>query len=304
MTLAETQAAFHALATRAADPPSAAEDFLVGSPELGAAERVGIYADMYLWRLADALREDYPKLAALLGGERFLALAEAYARQHPSDRPDLGQFGRRLPAFLRRFPAPERGDLADLAALEWARSEVFFEAPATHAGRDALAGLGPEAFLDARLELVPAFRLLVLDHDAAAVWRLLERGEPAGPPLPGPVAVAVWRAGFDVFHARVDLDEALALEAAGRGEPMARVCAAFGRATDPAGAAFAALASWLDEGWVAAVLPRAASGAGSPGPNGPGSRPAPGDGGANGGFDQRSRGHAREAVEPSPQPGS
>ncbi len=304
MTLAETQAAFHALATRAADPPSAAEDFLVGSPELGAAERVGIYADMYLWRLADALREDYPKLAALLGDERFLALAEAYARQHPPDRPDLGQFGRHLPAFLRRFPAPERPDLADLAALEWARSEVFFEAPSPSAGHDALAGLGPEAFLDARLELVPAFRLLVLDHDAAAAWKLLERGEPAGPPAPGPAAVAVWRAGFDVFHARVGPDEAVALRAARGGEPLARVCAAFGGAADPAGAAFAALASWLDEGWIAAVLPRAAPGAGSPGTNGPGSRPAPGERGPDGGLDHRSRGHARETVEPSPQPGS
>jgi hypothetical protein len=253
MTLAETQAAFHALATRAANPPSAAEDFFVGSSELGAAERIGIYADMYLWRLTDALREDYPKVAALLGDERFLALAEAYAREHPSDRPDLGQFGRYLPAFLRRFPAPERADLADLAALEWARSDVFFEAAATPAGRDALAGLEPHAFLDARLELVPALRLLVLDHDVAAVWRRLEDGEPAGTPAPDAIAVVVWRCGFDVFHSRVELDEARAVEAALAGEPLPRVCAAFERREDPAAAAFAALASWLDEGWIAAI---------------------------------------------------
>jgi hypothetical protein len=30
--------------------------------ELPAVERVEIYADMYLWRLVDALREDYPKV--------------------------------------------------------------------------------------------------------------------------------------------------------------------------------------------------------------------------------------------------
>lgn len=253
MTLAETQAAFHALATRAADPPNAAEEFLVGSPELSADERIGVYADMYLWRLADALREDYPKLAALLGQERFLALAEAYAREHPSDRPDLGQFGRHLPAFLRRFPAPERADLADLAALEWARAEVFFGAPATPVARDALAALGPDAFLDTRLEVIPALRVLALGHDAGTVWRRLEDDEPADAPIASPTAVVVWRAGFEVFHGRIELDEARALEAARAGEPLASVCAAFGQREDPAAAAFAALTSWFDEGWIAAI---------------------------------------------------
>ncbi len=259
MTLAEIQAAFHALATRAAGPTIAAEQFLVGSAELSAAERIGIYADMYLWRLTDSLREDYPKLAALLGDERFLALAEAYAREHPSDRPDLGRFGRHLPAFLRRFPAPERADLADLAALEWARSEVFFEAPATPIARDALARLRPEAFPDARLQVVPAVRVLVLDHDAAAVWSRLEKGEGAGEPLAQRVAVAVWRAGFEVFHARVELDEARAFEAALAGEPLSRVCAEFAPREDPAAAAFGALSSWLEEGWIAAISSEDAS---------------------------------------------
>jgi hypothetical protein len=253
VTLAETQAAFHALATRAEDPPNAAEELLVGTPDLPAAERIGIYADMYLWRLTDALREDYPKLAALLGDERFLALAEAYAREHPSDRPDLGQFGRHLPAFLRRLPASERADLADLAALEWARSEVFFETPGTPVSRDALAALGPDTFLDARLELVPALRVLTLDHDAAALWRHLEEDEPADAPIANATTVVVWRAGFEVFHGRVELDEARALELARACEPLATVCAAFGQREDPAVAAFAAIASWFDEGWIAAL---------------------------------------------------
>jgi len=253
VTLAETQAAFHALATRAADPPNEAEEFLVGSPELSEDERIGVYADMYLWRLTDALREDYPKVAALLGDERFLTLAEAYARAYPSDRPDLGQFGRHLPAYLRRFAGGERADLHDLAALEWARSEVFFETPAEPVARDALAALGPATFPEARLELIPALRVLTLDHDAATLWRRLEDGEPADAPLADPTAVVVWREGFEVFHGRIELDEARALESARAGEPLATVCAAFGERADPGSAAFAALASWFDEGWIASI---------------------------------------------------
>jgi hypothetical protein len=65
--------------------------------------------------------------------------------------------------------------------------------------------------------------------------------------------VVVWRAGFEVFHARMDLDEARALEAALAGEPLSVVCAEFARRDEPAAAAFAALSSWLGEGWVAAL---------------------------------------------------
>lgn len=254
MTLAQTQAAFHALATRSAAAPLPAEDFLVGSPDLPAAERIAIYADMYLWRLADALREDFPKLANVLGDDRFFALAEAYAGEHPSDHPDLGRFGRHLPWFLRRFPAPERADLPDLAALEWARAEVFFEAPAEPAGREALAALDPAAFSGARLELIPALRLLRLDHDVPAVWRRLEDGEAAGPLRPTPTAAAVWRTGFEVFHSVLEADEARALELAAVSEPLVTICAAFAEREDPATAAFAALLSWFDEGWIAAVV--------------------------------------------------
>ncbi|ABS25761.1 DNA-binding domain-containing protein [Anaeromyxobacter sp. Fw109-5] len=253
MTLAEAQTAFHALATHAPAPPRTADELLVGTGDLPATERMEIYANMYLWRLADALREDFPNAAALLGDERFLALAEAYAREHPSDHPDLGQFGRHLPAFLRAFQPSSRDDLADLATLEWARSEVFFEAPAqsaTHAGFEAL---GPDTFLGARLELIPAVRLLILDHDAAAVWRRLEDGDPPLPPATVVTAIAVWRRGYEVFHARIDLDEAHALEAALADEPLVRVCAWFEDREDPAAAAFAALSSWTDEGWLAAI---------------------------------------------------
>ncbi|MFY3742515.1 putative DNA-binding domain-containing protein [Anaeromyxobacter sp. Red801] len=258
--LVELQAAFHALATRAPSPPLAAEAFLVGSRELSAAERAGIYADMYGWRLADSLREDYPKLASLLGDARFLALAGAYARAHPPDRPDLGQHGRHLPRFLRRLPAPERADLGDLAALEWARAEVFFEAPATAAAHASLAALGPAAFPDTSIVLVPALRVLALDHDVAALWRRLEAGEAAGAAVAAPTAVVVWRAGLDVFHAVVELDEARALRLARAGRPVSAICAAFADREDPAAAAFAALASWLDEGWVAAFRLPAAPG--------------------------------------------
>src|SRR5437763_1002781 len=78
-------------------------------------------------RLVAALREDFPLVEKLLGAEGFSALASSYAAAYPSDHFSLGRFGRAFDTFLRERPARWRRDLADLAALEWARAEVFVE---------------------------------------------------------------------------------------------------------------------------------------------------------------------------------
>ena len=80
-----------------------------------------------------------------------------------------------------------------------------------------------------------------------------EHGHAVPQPTPGIHAIAVWRSGFDVFRTALELDEAAALESAASGDPLARVCATFGGREDAAHAAFNAVTSWLDEGWVAAV---------------------------------------------------
>lgn len=257
MTLAETQALFHEILTSSGPvAPERIERCFVGTPELPAVERVAIYANMYLWRLADALRETFPKLVRHLGDEQFAALAEDYLRRNPSEHHDVGQVGRRLADFLRQYPDPERPDLADLAELEWARHQVFFAAPSEPVAAEAFTGLAPEAFTRTGLLLSPALRVLVLDHAAAPLWRRLEDGEPPALPSPGPSAVAVWRSGFDVLHCALQLDEAVALEGASSGDSLATICAAFTDREDPAAAAHEALSSWLAEGWILGVADR------------------------------------------------
>ncbi len=251
MTLAETQALFHEAITGAAPLPAVRlEACFAGTPELPAAERVAIYADMYRYRLIDALRVSFPELVRYLGDETFATLAEDYLARHPSEHHDVGQVGRHLVAFLRQHPDPDRPDLADLAELEWARQEVFFAPPAAPVGPEALAGLDADGFSRTGLQLSPALQVLVQELAAAPLWRRLEDGEPVDPPAPGPAAVAVWRSGFEVFHSSLPLDEAAALARARSGDSLASICAAFADREQPAAAAHAALSSWLSEGWV------------------------------------------------------
>ncbi len=76
---------------------------------------------------------------------------------------------------------------------------------------------------------------------------------PPEAPIPNPIGVAVWRPTFEVFHTTLAPDEALALQRAAARAPLADVCAAFEGREAPDEAAFTALASWLDEGWVSAI---------------------------------------------------
>src|SRR5216684_2592801 len=123
MKLAELQQRFWERVTRAPEARSAVDCF-VSTPQLSADERLEIYANMFVWRQIDALREDFPKLAQLLGDEGFYATAEKYLRVHPSTHPSLGQLGRQFASFLAETGG-HRPDVADLAVLEWARCEVF-----------------------------------------------------------------------------------------------------------------------------------------------------------------------------------
>src|ERR1700674_2883763 len=108
VTLAETQRLFW----EALRGEAASTSFVAGP------DRLHVYADMFLWRQVDALRSDFPQLAAKLGDDAFFVLAERYILAHPSEDPDRGRLGRHFAQFC--------GD--ELAALDWARSEVYLEA--------------------------------------------------------------------------------------------------------------------------------------------------------------------------------
>jgi len=206
MKLADLQASFW----RALQGDEVDRSFVAGP------DRLRVYADMFLFRQVDALREEFPQTAERLGDERFFSLAKGYVRAHPSEDPDLGRLGRHFAAFAE---ASEEGPvLGKLPGLEWARSEVFLEAEVTPIGAEEFAR-------SLRARPVPALRL-------------------SG-------RTAVWRKGFEVQEAELSAEEARALELLLEGAPFEEICGAF----PDAATAFEALSSWIGEGWLTAAPP-------------------------------------------------
>ncbi len=246
MNLAQMQQRFWDLATRAPGARPADECF-VGTPSLPAGKRLDIYADMFLWRQIDSLREDFPKLAALLGDHGSYHAFEDYLAAHPSTHPSLNRLGQALASFLSEREG-SRPDLADLAVLEWTRSEVFDEADALAATAALLEGREDAAAV--RFRLSPALRLLHLRHDVVPLWKELDEGREPPPPAPFASQIAVWRKEFVVYHCALAADEAVALRRALDGATLAEVCDTFADREDAVPAALKAVASWFAEQWI------------------------------------------------------
>lgn len=229
---------------------------LVKAGALSPAERVGVYAEMYWLRLRDVLRAEFPQVRAVLGDEDFDVLAAKYLRAHPSTHPSLDWLGQHLAHFLRERPVEGAPFLADLAALEFARNQVFIAPDSPVASRDALTRVTPETAATTRFTLTHAVQVLSLEHDVRALFRAQADGaswrdvEIARQPT----ALVVFRQGFEVFHDAVSAEEASALRLALSGATLPALCDAFATCGEEAPArAFQAIASWVTEGLVARV---------------------------------------------------
>jgi hypothetical protein len=238
--LRELQEAFWRALAPGAAPDATLLAVVRPTPALAPADRVEIYSGMYLARLVDALREDFPKVSGALGDEAFAALVRAYVAGHPSRDPSIRHVGSGLPAFVAtRHP----GWLADLARLEWARLDVFDAPDATPLAAADLRDVPAADWPDLRFAVVPAFARLVAGWPVHRLW------SGATGPLPAErTALRVWRSGFAVYHAAMAPAEEAALDRLLAGEPLAAMCEPF---DDPADVA-ALLLRWVEDGMLAA----------------------------------------------------
>lgn len=216
--LASLQGRFWSAITRRAEAEAYAR-------RVGLDPRVHVYAWIYFARLHDTLRDDFPRVAAYVGDEAFACLVADYLDAHPSENPSLRFLGERLPAFLAKHPLSTRAPgAADLAALDWARVEVFDEAHA------AVIAFEPGVVATATLGAVPALRLIRTQHRVEEVWRQADRGEAHALCEPGEERLVVWRRGFVVHHRAVDEAEESALRALVEGASFADLCERFAAA--------------------------------------------------------------------------
>lgn len=227
------------------------------------AARLSIYRTAYLRRLIDALRENYPVLARVLGDAAFEALAAAYVAAHPSRHPSIRWFGDRLAELIERQAelAPHPAT-ADIARMEWALRGAFDAADAAHLEPQALAALAAEDWPSLRFDVHPSLRCVALRWSVEPVWSALhDLTDPLAeePQLPPPAAhehtLCVWRLGLATRWRSLSTAEAPLLQALRDGASFASLCGSAGAAHGDAAAevVVAALRQWLADGLLSAL---------------------------------------------------
>jgi hypothetical protein len=240
-----------ALASMSATPADLGA-VVVGDARLDQVGRVQVYADMYLERLLDVLREDFPKLDAALGEDPFRELVAAYLAEIPPADHSLRNLGAPLPGFVAARTATDgRPWLADLARLEWARADVFDGPDCDVLDLDGLRGVPPDRFAELSLRLVPTQRQVPVHFAVEQTWRQIEAGQAGGAPPPGPGHLLVWRKHTEVLHRRLDPPEADLLAPLVQGSTFGLMCERLGldrTVEEAARLAFSFLAGWAEQG--------------------------------------------------------
>ena len=148
--------------------------------------RFGIYRNNIYRSLAGVLEAAFPTVHNLVGDENFAVLARRFIAEYPPHRPQLFAYGGDFAAFLAGF-APAVGELPflpDLARVEWAVNEAYFEADAETLNAEQLAGLAPERYAGLRLGLHPTVRLIQSDWPVWDLWGAEALPDPWPDPAP------------------------------------------------------------------------------------------------------------------------
>jgi hypothetical protein len=231
----------------------AIEAHVGGSARVPPAVRLAIYGDGYASRLAEALSNNYPALAALMG-EDFHALAHAYVRAHESPFFSIRFYGEHLAQFLAADPYAQVPVLAELARWEWAVTGAYDAADTPVVTHAALAAVAPEQWAQMRFNWHPSVARLQLHWNAPQIWQAVTADAERPAVVFSEVAVPwlVWRQELTTYYRSLPVAEAAVLDAARSGWPFGELCEL---TSEHVGADAAALtAATFLRGWVEAGL--------------------------------------------------
>lgn len=215
-------------------------------------ERLAIYSNAYLWRLIDALEQEYGLLAKLLGYEAFMELAEAFIDDYPSQYYSIAKFSEPLVQFLTESPLySEKLYLSELAQLIKALITSLEAADAPCLTFKTLTNIAEQNWPSLCFTFHPSVQYFSFNYNSHAIWQALVQEKPIPEIQLIKSHCAVWRKGLQSYAVALTSAEALALNLLRQGSCFADVCEAVydkGFVQESQAANFVAnlLANWLN----------------------------------------------------------
>jgi len=145
------------------------------------AENLSIYRNNAAVSFRVALEGSYPVVRRRVGDDYFRQLTWQYRERFPSRSGDLHWIGQDFPAFLfEHLQGSEYAWLADLARLEWARSQAAIAKVEPPMLADVLGRFAPGQLEHLVFGLQPSLQLIASDFPIFSVW-LANQADNASP---------------------------------------------------------------------------------------------------------------------------
>lgn len=206
---------------------AAVSEHILPGDGFSAEEHLLIYRRAILGTLARTLGAIYPVCQQLVGEEFFDAMARVFARQTPSESPDLGDYGEAFSAFIADFePAAELTYLADVARLEWHWHRAFHAPDDKGIDISALAGVPEASTAHIVFRLPISAGLLASDYPVHRIWQVNQddwTGEQTVDLDDGPARLIVWRRGHEMRIDELNPDDWLLLTAIDAGRSLGEI---------------------------------------------------------------------------------
>ena len=160
-------------------------------------DNVSIYRNNAAISFRVALEHTFPVVRRRVGDDYFRQLSVQYRARFPSRSGDLHWIGRDFPAFLlEQLRGGDYAWLADLARLEWSRTQasiVRFEAPVA---ADVLRRFAPDQLEALVFKLQPSLHLVASEFPIFSVWlaNQVENAPPVDQSLGGECGMVLGRA--------------------------------------------------------------------------------------------------------------
>jgi len=133
--------------------------------------RFAVYRNNIVVSLIAALVARFPVVRELVGDAFFHAMARHFALRHPPRSRLMLAYGDAFPVFIAGFePASALPYLADVAALEAARTSAYHAADAPALGPAEFGGVDPDALFAMTVQLHPSARILVSHFAIFSLW--------------------------------------------------------------------------------------------------------------------------------------
>jgi len=197
---------------------------ILGDDRLSNTERLDIYANMYFFRIRDALKEDFPAVLKIIGEDRFHNLITDYLLKYPPTHWSLRYAGQHLPLFLRHHSTLKRWPyLADLARMEWDLMEAFDAPDASVLTAETLSSLKPDQWSELSLSIVPSSTLVSFQWKIDDIFENALKGEKIKAARSN-TALLFWRRDLKVYYRSLENLEEKLLRCLKKKTSLGEVC--------------------------------------------------------------------------------